>query len=318
MIDERSGGARLALLLPSKGRFFDLFLTLALTPMRKRGPVVPRFVVCANYPRWQLSFLESLFSSRADFIDERRLEFKGMVGAYNYAFARAQEIGAEWVALWADDLLPARPDWVAALAPILRRPDFSLGIFSSDEGNHKGRYGFNIFAGYPCAHFFVARSAAMPGHFLNPSLRSYTADNEICIDFVKRGLPVHFLPIKVMHQPTSNTTRRSNNSSYKKDLDVLYTLHPELVGKLDDVVLRGEVADENCAFVADEGSVVEFERDMKSALRFEDFLAARAAEPQPLSSRLIWLLRRLWNEWIVLGTRRLGLLVAGRLRSHEA
>ena len=304
----------LALLLPSKGRFVDLVLTLALTPMQAKGGVTPRFVVCANYASWQLALLRFFFSARARFIDERTQSHKGMIGAYNCAYAHASAGGAAWVALWADDLLPYQKDWLEKLAPTLKDDDFHFGIFSSDEGNHPGHYGYNVFGGYPCAHFYVARTDSLPGHLLNPAFRAYTGDDEIAIDTVKRGQPVTFLPVRVIHQPTSNSTRTANAASYQADLDVLYGLHPDMAGKLDAAVLRGDVRDENCAFVPETDTPLTFTPGMADALPYERFAAQTQKEKLPAFFGFIWGVRRLWNEKIVLNWARFREFDYGRIK----
>jgi hypothetical protein len=150
-----------ALLLPSKGRFFDLFLTLLFVPTRAPAGYACKFFVCANYSKFELKILRLLFGRKANFIDERGLPWKGMVGAYNYAFDYASKMNTTWVALWADDLLPAKRNWLAQLLPIIDNDSFQMGIFSSDEGYHPGYFGWNIEAGSPCAHFYIARIEAL-------------------------------------------------------------------------------------------------------------------------------------------------------------
>lgn len=303
---------KLALLLPSKGRFFDLFITMLLTPMDGNKKIKPYFLVCAHYNSFQLFLLKKLFSGRAVFIDERRLPFKGMVGAYNYAYERARDDGAEWVALWADDLMPLTPNWVDIITPILQRMNFHFGIFSSDEGNHQGYYGYNIFGGYPCAHFYVARTESLPGYFLNPAFRAYTGDNEIAIRTIKDGKTIHFLPLRVIHQPTFNSTRQVNAQSYKNDLDVLYSLHPELQGKLDGIVLSGNVRDDNCRFMPECDMPIEFDEEIDYPT-YDSFIQLKSKQDLSSYFKIIWSIRRIWNEGIVLSFYRMCAIMKRKL-----
>ncbi len=293
----------LALLLPSKGRWLDLVLTLAATKIRAPPPFEVRFFVCANYAKWQLALLRFLFSRRATFVDERSLEWRGMIGAYNYAFERASRDGAEWVALWADDLLPERRDWLASLLPMISAGGFRFGIFASDEGNHKGFFGWNVFAGYPTAHFFVARTDAMPGYLLTPRLRAYVGDNEIAISRIKAGVAVDLLPVRVIHQPTANATRTRNTARYASDLETFYVMHPELRGRLDEVVLRGIVTNENSGFIPDKGELLSFGEARARALPMDEFKSeAKLAKPAR-GVRVIGGVRVLWNEYVAAAAR---------------
>jgi hypothetical protein len=293
----------LALALPSKGRWFDLLLTLAFVNLDAPRGFACRFYVCADYASWQLALLRTVFFARAVFVDERKLPRAGMAGAYNYACDRARADGCEWIALWADDLLPARRRWLHALFPLISTPDFRFGILSSDEGGHRGTFGWNIFAGYPCAHFYVARIDALPGHMLNPRIRAYVGDNEICVSTAKRGLPIDFLPVQVVHQPTANPTRSANAPNYARDLRTVYELHPELAGRLDAVVLRGELEGPECGYVPDTGIV----------RRFGEVAAVPLTEFQRLGnatqvSAAVWIvgaLRKRWNESLPQAAMRL-------------
>ena len=291
----------LALLLPSKGRLLDLVLTLSLVPLRAPDGYRARFVVIANYGTIQLAFLRVLFASRATFVDERRLKWRGMTGAYNYALEAAENLGASWAALWADDLLPDRKSWLDDLFRIIVSQDFRFGIFSSDEGHHKGRFGWNVFAGYPCAHFYVARVDALPGYFLNPKLKAYVGDNEIAVDRIKKGIRVDLLPIKVIHQPTANATRVTNVAAYKSDVDQFYVIHPELNGRLDAIVLRGDVQDGECRFVVDKGSLVRFDKDVRS-MPYGEFILSAPLHTPAFIIRLVYVIRSGWNGgWMYLG-----------------
>lgn len=288
----------LALLLPSKGRFLDLLLTLSLTPVNAPKGFKVHFVVCANYHSLQLVFLRSLFPNRLTVIDERSLEWRGMAGAYNYALGEATKMGARWVALWADDLLPERNSWLRELFSAISDPTFRFGIFSSDEGNHHGRFGWNVFAGYPCAHFYVACVDSLPGYVLNPKLRAYVGDNEIAINRTKADIPIDLLPIRVIHQPTANKTRAANASAYKIDLETLYEIHPELCGRLDAVVLHGNVSDPNCRFIVDINQQLRFDKSTPH-LKIEDFMATAKYANQRFALRAIGCTRKLWNEVIL-------------------
>lgn len=285
----------LALLLPSKGRWLDLVLTLLLTPLCRPDGVRVRFFVCSNYGSIPLLLLRLLFFSRATFIDERKLAWSGMTGAYNHAFNRAVKAGAQWVALWADDLLPERKDWLNKLQGILRSPGFRFGVFSSDEGNHKGGFGWNVFGGYPCAHFFVARVDSMPGYMLSPKLRAYVSDNEMAISRIKAGIPVDFIPVRVIHQPTANATRSGNSPNYLADLQRFYEIHPELRGRLDGVVLHGNLRDGQSAFVPDKGAMVRFSKELPK-LDIDAFLRVAPGAEVRASVRYAGRIRAWWNE----------------------
>ena len=291
----------LALLLPSKGRFVDLILTLSMTSLKAPKGFRAYFVVCANYNSFQLALLRAFFRGRATFIDERNLKWLGMIGAYNYAFEAAKKNGARWVALWADDLLPESPLWLDELFSAISQPEFNFGIFSSDEGNHKGHFGWNVFAGYPCAHFFVALIEAMPGFLLNPKIRAYVGDNEIVINRTKKGIPIDLLPIRVIHQPTANMLRSSNAISYKNDLDAVYQIHPELAGKLDAIVLRGDTSDANCRFIADKGQQIRFDKNT-ATLSISEFNDASTYAAQRVNIRIAAKIREIWN-WILMAPK---------------
>ena len=291
----------LALLLPSKGRFVDLILTLSMTSLKAPKGFRAHFVVCANYSSFHLAILRSLFRDRATFIDERNLKWLGMTGAYNYALEEATKIGARWAALWADDLLPESSLWLDDLFSAISQPAFHFGIFSSDEGNHKGHFGWNVFAGYPCAHFFVALIEAMPGFMLNPKLRAYVSDNEIVINRTKNGIPIDLLPIRVIHQPTLNMLRSSNSSSYKTDLETVYRIHPELAGKLDAIVLRGDTSDANCRFIADKGQQIRFDKNTVT-LTISEFNDASSYAAQRVDIRIAAKIREIWN-WILMAPK---------------
>lgn len=296
---EKKSEQLLALLLPSKGRLIDLILTLSMTPLKAPVGFRAHFVVCANYTSFQLSILRVLFGDRAIFIDERNLKWRGMIGAYNYAFETAAEIGARWVALWADDLLPESACWLDELFPAISQPAFKFGIFASDEGGHKARFGWNVFAGYPCAHFFVALSEALPGFLLNPKLRAYVGDNEIVISRTKGGIPIDLLPIRVIHQPTMNLLRKTNTSGYKTDLEIVYQIHPELAGKLDAIVLRGEATDVNCRFIVDKGQQIRFDVNTAS-LTINEFENASPYFTQRFSHKIAAIVRETWNWTLML------------------
>lgn len=301
----------LALLLPSKGRFIDLILTLLMTSLKSPKGFRAHFVVCANYSSFHLAILRSLFRDRATFIDERNLKWLGMTGAYNYALEEAAKIGARWVALWADDLLPESPLWLEDLFSAISRPAFHFGIFSSDEGNHKAHFGWNVFAGYPCAHFFVALIDALPGFMLNPKLRAYVGDNEIVVNRTKNGVPIDLLPIRVIHQPTPNMLRSSNSSSYKTDLETVYQIHPELAGKLDAIVLRGDTSNVNCRFIVDNGQQIRFGKNTMT-LSISEFKAASPYTIQRVSIRIVAKIREIWN-WILLAPKWSWILITPKL-----
>ena len=254
----------LALLLPSKARLFDLVLTIYFTPLNSPKNLKVRFFIVANYNLIQLYFLKLMFSRHATFIDERSLEMRGVNGAYNHAFDAAKKSGAHWVALWADDLLPEKNNWLFELNNYLLNKNFHFGIFSTDEGNHHGYFGWNIMSGYPCAHFFIASVNSMPDYLLNPAFKGFVGDNEIAISASKKNVAIKFIPIKVIHQPTINTTRLSRSKLLKSDLDMLYVLHPELNGRLDEIIINGNLEDNNFKFVSDNGLQIIFDANMET------------------------------------------------------
>lgn len=290
---------QLSLLLPSKGRFFDLILTLLFTRTLTSPQFSVKFVICANYSGFQIALLRALFSSRALVIDERKEPAGGMIGAYNQAFEYARKAQSTWVALWADDLMPATKHWLSELMHEISAPDFKFGIFSSDEGGHKRKYGWNIFAGYPCAHFYIARIDALPGYLLNPKLSAYVGDNEIVIDRVKAKVDVRLLSIKVVHQPTINTTRKRNSLAYANDLHKVYAIHPELNGRLDSVVLNGNLSTSDSAFVVDNGKTIVFGEETQT-LAYTEFISQSPSVKHRLTIRLIGLIRVIWNRIVLL------------------
>lgn len=290
---------QLSLLLPSKGRFLDLILTLLFTKTVTSPQYAVKFIICANYNSFQIALLRILFSSRALVIDERKEPAGSMIGAYNLAFEYAKKEQSTWVALWADDLLPASKQWLSALKHETSAPDFKFGIFSSDEGGHKSKYGWNIFAGYPCAHFYIARIDALPGYLLNPKLSAYVGDNEIVIDRVKSKVDVRLLSIKVVHQPTINTTRKRNAQAYANDLQKVYALHPELTGRLDSIVLNGTLSTSDSAFVVDQGKTIVFSKETQT-LPYAEFISQSPPVQHRLTIRLIGTIRVIWNRIVLL------------------
>lgn len=294
-----SNQQQLSLLLPSKGRFLDLILTLLFTRTVRSPEFSVKFVICANYNRFQIALLRTFFASRALVIDERKEPAGSMIGAYNLAFEYARKAQYTWVALWADDLLPASNQWLSALVQEITAPDFKLGIFSSDEGGHKGKYGWNIFAGYPCAHFYIARTDALPGYLLNPKLSAYVGDNEIVIDRIKAKIDIKLLSIKVVHQPTINSTRKRNAQAYANDLQKMYAMHPELTGRLDSIVLNGNLSTGDSTFVADQGKTTIFSHDTPT-LPYAEFISQSPEVQHRLTIRLIGTIRVIWNRIVLL------------------
>ena len=240
----------IALLLPSYRRFRDLFTALSNTPVSPDC----KFIVVANYPDEQLSFLKRLFSKKALFIDERPYGKGGCYKAYNLAFNLARSEGYEYVALWADDLMPQKNDWLKEVDELFISPGYLFGIFSTDEC-HKRRFGWNFFGGIPCAHFFIAKTRVLGDYFLNPELNSYVGDNEICVRMMKRNIDITLLPVRLDHNPTENWIRSNNSKYYAIDVATFNRIHPELNGLLDDVVLKGDYSS-NGAFVADCGKLL--------------------------------------------------------------
>lgn len=284
-----------ALLLPSKGRIIDLVLTIFFTSLKAPDGLRVRFFIVANYNSIQLYFLKFFFSRHATFVDERIISKRGVNGAYNYAFEEAKKHGASWVVLWADDLIPESKSWLSELNFYLSKKDFCFGIFSTDEGNHKGFFGWNIQAGYPCAHFFVASVNSLPDYLLNPALIGFTGDNEIAISTAKKNIPIELLPIKVIHQPTANSTRSSRSGLLRSDLDTLYLLHPELLGQLDEIVMNGNLTDKNFRIIKDEGLAIIFDKKANPKTFGEAVLTWKTHRP-PFKFQIIYFIRLLWNR----------------------
>lgn len=232
---------KIALLLPSYRRFGALFRTLRRTPLDPST----RFVVVANYPTWQLGILTRLFGDRADIIDERPYGKLGGAKAYNVAYKAACERGAEYVAHWADDILPFDKDWLDQVQQLFVKPQLDFGIFSSDEGNHKHRYGWNLFGGYPCAHFFIAKCAVLGDTYFDPRFKQYVADNEISIRLIRRGVKIALLPVMLVHDPCMKH-RGMFAANYAADVATFNALYPDLGGLLDGAVLRGDYTNMTC------------------------------------------------------------------------
>jgi hypothetical protein len=232
---------KIALLLPSYRRFGELFRTLRRTPLTQDT----KFVVVANYPDWQLALLQRLFRNRAVIVDERPFGKLGGAKAYNAAYNVAREHDAEYVAHWADDIMPFRSDWLVELNDSFIRPGYEFGIFSTDEGGHKHRYGWNIFGGYPCAHFFVARTSTLGNNYFDARFNQFVADNEICIRLIRKGIPITYLPIMIVHDPCMKH-RQAFAPNYAKDVAIFNNLYPDLAGLLDAVVLKGDHSNTQC------------------------------------------------------------------------
>lgn len=240
----------IALLLPSYRRFKDIFLTIWKTPLSADC----KFIVAANYSNLQLFFLKAFFSQKALFLNERRYGRVGCYKAYNLAFNLARRKGFDYVALWADDIMPQKPDWLDDVKEMFIKPERSFGIFSTDEC-HKGRFGWNFFGGIPCAHFFIAKSAVLGDYFLNPELNAYVGDNDVCVRMMKQQIDITLLPVRLNHNHTQNWTRSNNAKYYAIDIETFNRLHHELKGLLDDVVLKGDYSI-NGTFVVDSGKVL--------------------------------------------------------------
>ena len=255
----------IALLLPSYRRFRDLFVTLSNTPLAEGC----KFVVVANYPDEHLSFLKKLFPKKAIFIDERQYGKGGMIKAYNIAFEFVKQNGFRYAALWADDLMPQKADWLKEVDELFIKPGHRFGIFSSDEC-HKNHFGWNFFNGIPNAHFFIAEISALGDYFLRPELNAYVGDYEVCVRMKRKNIPMTLLPVRLDHHHTPNPTREKNNPYYAKDLEIFNQLYPEMAGVMDDVVLKGDYAS-NGQFVVDSGKLFHT-RDRLDFKSYGDFL----------------------------------------------
>ncbi len=285
----------LAIVLPSKGRFVDLVLTLFATSTKVRGDGRCRFYVCAKYNRLQIALLRLLFPNSARIYNEAQYSVKGMLAAFNFLYERALADGCEWLVTWADDLVPERRDWLDTFWPILTRDDFKFGVMSSDEGGHKGLFGWNVFGGSPCAHYYAARLDVLPGHLAHPLLKAYCADNEMALQMLERGVPIHLLPVRVIHQPTQNETRASNSLNLPDDVETVYRLHPAVRGRLDAICFRGDVHHEESRFVPDRGELLQFQEGVE-ALSIEAFRACAYRPARRLAIRLLAFVRSRVNR----------------------
>lgn len=226
---------RIALLLPSFGRMNDLLNVIRNTPMGANT----QFIVSANYELHELEALRQEFGSSIHVIDERIYGRGSMIKAYNLAYFYAREMGFEYVALWADDLMPQASNWHETLSAMLTEHNVDFGIFSTEEC-HKGVFGWNFFDEIPNAHFFVARPTVLGEFFLNPSLNAYVGDYEVCVRLLANHVKLHLLPVRLNHFPTENATRATNTKFYLQDTLMFNAMHPQLRGRMDDVVLKGD------------------------------------------------------------------------------
>jgi hypothetical protein len=111
---------------------------------------------------------------------------------------------------------------------------------------------------------------------------------------IKEGKTISLIPIRIFHQHTLNPTRSTNINNYEKDLKRLYELHPELTGKLDNVVLRGIVSDENSYFVPDENAAINYSSAI-SCLPIDNFKKV-AYRPKYSYRNNIWNIRKILNK----------------------
>ncbi len=256
------GEVKIALLLPSRRRFKRLFETLWVTSVYNDT----KFFIAADYPWYEQVILKLFFWNKSVIVDDRKANTIGMNKAYNRALNHALEYQPEYCVLWADDLVPEKKNWLSNLKGYLKSNDVEFGIFSTDEGGHKGIFGWNFWGEIPCAHFCIMKTNLLNGFMLHPELVSYFGDNEISLRMKKKGVKISLLPIRVHHFPTDNETRRITSKYYMIDKGKLYELHPEITGVMDPFIERADFR-ANFSFIYDDGSY--FDENM--ILKFIDY-----------------------------------------------
>ena len=257
----------IALLLPSYKRIDDLFKVLYYTPLLDNM----KFIVTANYDSGELLKMKEIFRDKAIFIDEQLYGKGGMIKAYNLAFFLAKELQFDYVALWADDIMPRKADWHRQVNNIIASTDFDFGIFSTDEC-HKHVFGWNFFNEIPNAHFFITKRRVLGDFFLNPCLNAYVSDYEVCVRMIANGTKLTLLPIKLNHYPTQNEGREKNSQFYKYDLNMFNALHPALRGVMDEVVLVGNYS-ANGKFILDTGELLDSDSYNQQFISYEKLLS---------------------------------------------
>ncbi|MBI5470708.1 MAG: hypothetical protein HY961_00040 [Ignavibacteriae bacterium] len=230
-----------------------------------------KFIVAANYEDGDLLRMKEIFRDKAIFIDERIYGKGGMIKAYNLAFFLAKELRFEYVALWADDIMPRKADWHKEINGIIASHDFDFGVFSTDEC-HKHVFGWNFFHEIPNAHFFIAKSRALGDFFLNPCLNAYVGDYEVCVRLIANGTKLTLLPIKLNHYPMQNEGREKNTQFYQYDLNMFNALCPNLRGVMDEVVLVGNYST-NGKFILDTGELLESDTYSRHFISYEELMA---------------------------------------------
>jgi hypothetical protein len=259
---------RIALLLPSFGRMGDLLNVLRNTPMGANT----QFIVSANYEPHELDAIRQEFGTSVHVIDERIYGRGSMIKAYNLAYFYAREMAFDYVALWADDLMPQDANWHETLTTMLFENKVDFGIFSTEEC-HKGTFGWNFFDEIPNAHFFVARPYVLGEFFLNPSLNAYVGDYEVCVRLLANQVRLHLLPVRLNHFPTQNDTRTANTKFYLQDTLMFNAMHPQLRGRMDDVVLKGDYRTTG-RFVRDDGILRSSETYKSAYISYDELISA--------------------------------------------
>lgn len=257
----------LAILMPSRGRLEalrEMLAGLRISPRMK-------YIITAHYEDAELDALRRDFGHKAWFIDQRGYGDGGMTRTFNLAHFKARELGFDYAMLLCDDMLPQEPQWHTHLEAMLAVHDVDFGVLSTDE-THKGVFGWNFFAGYPCGHLCLGRIDALGDFFLNPSFFSYVADNEVCIRMSRQGTRIHLLPLRVDHNHQNDPTRVRNAKFYEIDLNIFNAMFPDLRGRLDDVVMKGAYRQEG-RFVLDQGRVVTPEETPGLLVTYDELLA---------------------------------------------
>lgn len=280
--------------MPSKARILDLLITVFFTSLKCTPEYQAIFFICANYNKFNIFILKIILFKKALIINEREESCKSMIEAYNIAFKKAKNNRAEYVILWADDVIPEKSDWLCQLIDIIKNQNLEFGIFSSDEGHHKGYYGWNIFGGYPCAHFFIAKTNLFQDKLMNPKFFAYTADNEIAINMVTKNIPISLIPVRIIHQHTSNKTRRINLKKLSDDLQTLYSIYPHISGMLDNVVLHGIVSDINSRFIADKNKLYVYNSKLP-IIKIDEFIL-QAFKFKKMPYKILYEIRKYYNE----------------------
>ena len=78
---------------------------------------------------------------------------------------------------------------------------------------------------------------------------------------------------------------------------MLYVLHPELNGRLDEIIINGNLEDNNFKFVSDNGLQIIFDANMETQSIKEVMLITKIYRV-PIKFKLIYFCRKTWNRFI--------------------